>query len=505
MADQLSPERILQTGFAFWPSKTLLSAVELGVFTELAQGGLSLADLTSRLSLHQRSARDFFDTLVALGFLGRDGDRYSNTAETDLFLDRGKPSYIGGMLEMCNARLYRFWGDLTEGLRTGLPQNEVKQGRPGLFDALYADPDRLKQFLAAMTGLSRGANMTIARNFPWATHKTFADVGTAQGDLAVQIALANPHLRGRGFDLPIVQPIFDEYVAQAGIADRLTFQPGDFFNDPTAERRRAVDGAHPSRLGSHGQAHAHSEGVRCPARRRRAHRLRIDHRRRPLEECVRADDEPQHADRNAGGLRLHRRRLFGMDEGRRVRVDAGRAAHRSRLDGHRHQVTCVGRCATVSDAALRELVGRLLAWEDAHATFDSAVDGLPPAHRGVTPPGLPYSPWQLLEHVRLAQEDILDFCRNPHYREMTWPDDFWPASAAPPDGRAWEESVRRVREDRHTLQAMAADPSIDLGARIPHGRGQTYLRELLLVADHNAYHVGQLVLVRRLLGSWPSP
>ena len=232
MADQLTPDRILQTGFAFWPSKTLLSAVELGVFTELARGGLSLDELTSRLSLHQRSARDFFDTLVALGFLGRDGDRYRNTPETDLFLDRAKPTYIGGMLEMCNARLYGFWGDLTEGLRTGLPQNEVKQGQPGLFEALYADRARLKQFLAAMTGLSRGANMTIARNFPWSTYKTFVDVGTAQGDLAVQIALANPHLRGHGFDLPVVEPIFEEYVAQAGIADRLSFQPGDFFNDP---------------------------------------------------------------------------------------------------------------------------------------------------------------------------------------------------------------------------------------------------------------------------------
>ena len=149
-------------------------------------------------------------------------------------------------------------------------------------------------------------------------------------------------------------------------------------------------------------------------------------------------------------------------------------------------------------------MGKVLAWEDAHATFDAAVNGLPPAQRGMTPPGLPYSPWQLLEHVRLAQADILDFCRNSHYKDMKWPDDYWPADAAPPDGEAWDHSVRRVREDRRALQAMAADPSIDLGARIPHGSGQTYLRELLLVAGHNAYHVGQLVLVRRLLGSWAS-
>jgi hypothetical protein len=231
MNDHPSPERILQTGLAFWPAKTLLSAIELGLFTELARGAMQLEPLRERLGLHERSARDFFDTLVALRFLQRDGDWYANTTETDLFLDRGKPSYIGGLLEMANHRLYPFWGHLTEALRTGLPQNEVKSGAPGLFEGLYADPARLKQFLSAMTGLSRGANMMVARAFPWKNYRTFADVGTAQGDLAVQIALANEHLRGIGFDLPQARQVFEEYVAGAGVSDRVTFASGDFFKD----------------------------------------------------------------------------------------------------------------------------------------------------------------------------------------------------------------------------------------------------------------------------------
>jgi len=199
---------------------------------ELASGAETLEGLRTRLGLHERSARDFFDTLVTLGFLSRHDGRYANTAETDLFLDRRKPSYIGGILEMANHRLYPFWGHLTEALRTGQPQNEAKSGGPGLFETLYADPARLQQFLAAMTGISHGANMAIARAFPWASYKTFVDVGTAQGDLAGQIALANPHLRGTGFDLPQVAPIFEEYAARLGVADRLAFQPGSFFTDP---------------------------------------------------------------------------------------------------------------------------------------------------------------------------------------------------------------------------------------------------------------------------------
>ena len=232
MTSEITPERILQTGLAFWPSKTLLSAIELGVFTRLAGREETIESLRTGLGLHQRSARDFFDALVALGFLQRKSDRYSNTPETDLFLDRNKPSYVGGILEMANRRLYPFWGNLTDGLRTGLPQNEVKTGQPGLFEALYADPAALKEFLKAMTGLSHGANLAIARKFPWKDYRTYVDVGTAQGDLAVQIALASPHLKGTGFDLPVVQPIFDEYVKACGVGDRLSFAAGSFFDDP---------------------------------------------------------------------------------------------------------------------------------------------------------------------------------------------------------------------------------------------------------------------------------
>ena len=229
MSNQLSPEKILQTGMAFWASKTLLSAVEMGVFTELARGPETFDALSGRLGLHPRSARDFLDALVALGFLMRTDATYANTPETDLFLDKGKPSYVGGILEMANHRLFGHWFHLTEALRTGLPQNEAKGSGEGVFESLYADPARLREFLAAMTGVSRGANMAIARAFPWAQYRTFADVGTAQGDLAVQIARAHPHLRGTGFDLPEVAPIFEEYAAGAGVAARLTFEPGDFF------------------------------------------------------------------------------------------------------------------------------------------------------------------------------------------------------------------------------------------------------------------------------------
>ena len=227
-----TPDHILQTGLGFWASKTLLSAVEMGLFTELAHGPEEFHRLSGRLGLHPRSARDFLDTLVALGFLNRTDGVYSNTPATDLFLDRHKPGYIGGVLEMANARLYGFWGRLTEGLRTGLPQNESRDDNSAdPFAKLYADPARLQGFLAAMSGISHGANLAIAAKVPWAKYKTYADLGAAQGDLAVQIALANPHLTGIGFDLPEVAPIFEEYAAANGVSDRVSFQGGSFFTD----------------------------------------------------------------------------------------------------------------------------------------------------------------------------------------------------------------------------------------------------------------------------------
>jgi hypothetical protein len=232
----LSPEHILQTGMAFWASKTLLSAVELEVFTHLAKQPGDLAAMQTRLNLHPRSGRDFLDALVALGFLRRENGVYQNTPEADLFLDKAKPSYIGGILEMSNHRLYGFWGGLTTALHTGEPQNEIKAGED-LFAALYADTARLREFLRAMTGVSRGANMNIAAKFPWANYKTCADIGTAQGDLVTQITLAHPHLRGIGFDLPETEPIFTDYIKANGLADRVAFHGGSFFTDdlPKAE------------------------------------------------------------------------------------------------------------------------------------------------------------------------------------------------------------------------------------------------------------------------------
>ena len=195
-----SPEHIMQVGLGFWASKTLLSAVEMEVFTELAQRAEDLPTLRSRLGIHPRAGRDFFDALVALGFLRRVDGKYANTPESDLFLDKHKPTYIGGMLEMANQRLYGHWSRLTVALRTGKQQNEVKDGgTESPFAALYADPARLKNFLGAMTGISHGANQLIAKKAPWTQYRTFADVGTAQGDLAVQIALGKSSLAGRRF------------------------------------------------------------------------------------------------------------------------------------------------------------------------------------------------------------------------------------------------------------------------------------------------------------------
>jgi len=229
---QVTPDALLQLGMGFWGSKTLLSAIGLGLFTEVAKGPQDAESLRKRLGLHERSARDFFDALVALGMLRRENGKYSNTPETALFLDKAKPSYVGGIFEMCDRRLFGFWNDLTEGLKTGNPQNEIKHGREGLFDVIYKDPAKLKEFLRAMTGISMGAAHAIADKFPWKDYKTFVDVGTAQGCLPVVVATAHGHLKGFGADLPVVEPIFSEYVREAGLSDRVEFKPLDFFKEP---------------------------------------------------------------------------------------------------------------------------------------------------------------------------------------------------------------------------------------------------------------------------------
>lgn len=216
-AGPVAPDGIMQLGLAFWGSKVLLSAIELGLFTALADGPLALDELTERLGLHDRSARDFFDALVALGMLERSDAGYANTANTDVFLDRAKPSYIGGILEMANTRLYGFWGSLTQALQTGDLQNEARGGGENPFTALYADPEGLRGFLAAMSGISLGSAIAIAiaNKFPWDRHRTFCDLGTSEGAVPAQLALHHPHLTGGGFDLPAVAPIFEESIAAA--------------------------------------------------------------------------------------------------------------------------------------------------------------------------------------------------------------------------------------------------------------------------------------------------
>jgi hypothetical protein len=227
----LTPEHILQLGLGFWGSKTLLSAVELGVFTELAARPLSAEALRQKLGLHERGALDFLDALIALGMLEKRSGKYANTPETDLFLDRTKPSYIGGMLEMSNSRLYPFWGSLTAALKTGSPQSEARTGE-NFYDALYRDPGAVKNFLQSMTGISMGACSAVAKKFPWKKYKTFTDVGSAQGGLAVQLLRAHPHLTGTGFDLPVCQPIFEGYVRSFGLEERVRYQAGSFYDDP---------------------------------------------------------------------------------------------------------------------------------------------------------------------------------------------------------------------------------------------------------------------------------
>jgi len=234
--ERLDPSHIMQVGMGFWPSKTVLSAVELGLFTELGSGSMTGEEVGRRLGLHPRAIYDFLDTLVALRLLDRDGDgpdgRYRNTPETAMFLDRGNPSYVGGILEMSNARLYRFWGDLTEALRTGKPQNEIKHtGRP-VFEELYSNPARLEQFMSAMQGISLGNFHALAEDFDFSKYETVCDVGGATGQLCTILATRHPHLRCTSYDLPAVAPIAERAIAAAGLSDRVAVASGDFFADP---------------------------------------------------------------------------------------------------------------------------------------------------------------------------------------------------------------------------------------------------------------------------------
>jgi len=235
MQDDISPDSILRIGFGFWASKTLLSAVELAVFSQLADGPKSGPDLQGAIDVHPRATFDFLDTLVALGLLERDGSgesaRYANTPATARFLVKSSPQYIGGILEMANARLYRFWADLTTALKTGLPQNEIKETGKSMFEALYADPARLEQFMDAMSGISMGNFIAFAEKFDFSSYKTLADIGGATGQLSTIVAARHPHMRCQTFDLPEVQPIADRRVREQCADGRVSAESINFFAD----------------------------------------------------------------------------------------------------------------------------------------------------------------------------------------------------------------------------------------------------------------------------------
>jgi hypothetical protein len=230
------PGPILQTAFGFWNAKVLLTAVEFGLFNQLDGRRLIAAELGQALGLHPRGTSDFFDALVAMRFLDRDGDgpdaRYGNTPEGATYLVQSSPRYIGGILEMLNARLFKFWHDLPEALRTGKPQNEVKHSGKQMFEELYSDPARLEQFMGAMTGLSRMNFELFAERFDFGPFKTMCDVGGATGLLSMEVARRHPHLHCTSFDLPVVEPIARKHIAAAGLSDRVATAGGDFFKDP---------------------------------------------------------------------------------------------------------------------------------------------------------------------------------------------------------------------------------------------------------------------------------
>jgi precorrin-6B methylase 2 len=232
---QPDPTHIMQVGMGFFASKTLLSAAELGVFETLAAGKLSAAALRARLGLHERSAADFLDALVALGFLQRDGDGaealYANTVDTAAFLDPASPLYLGGILKMANRRLYPHWARLTAALRTGRPENEAKAADGDVFAALYADPAALEEFLSAMAGVQLGNFLMLAERFDFSRFATLCDAGGASGALSIAIARRHPSLRCISYDLPAVQPVARRRIEAAGLADRVEARAGDFLTE----------------------------------------------------------------------------------------------------------------------------------------------------------------------------------------------------------------------------------------------------------------------------------
>lgn len=232
---KVDPSNIMQVGMGFWASKTLLTAVKLELFTQLAGRPQSGAEIKHQLGLHIRGLYDFLDALVALGFLQRKGGKdsavYSNSPDTDIFLDKNKPSYIGGMLEMSNSRLYPFWNFLEEGLRTGNPQNEIRTGKQTLFEQIYSDKDKTREFVNAMGGIQTGNFITFATKFDFSTYHSLCDIGGAGAQLSAHVVSHNPHIRCTSFDLPPVSPIALENISKMGLADKVNVKSGDFFTD----------------------------------------------------------------------------------------------------------------------------------------------------------------------------------------------------------------------------------------------------------------------------------
>ncbi|MBT2386385.1 methyltransferase [Streptomyces sp. ISL-11] len=216
----------------FMASKVLLVAARLDLFTHLAEHPMNGEELRARLGLHPRAARDFFDALVALGTLERADGLYTNTPGTAHYLVRGGPAYVGGLLELSDARMYELWGKLDAGLRTGRPQNEIEAGEEDLYTDLYQDPDRLAAFQQAMTGLSMSSTHALAEAVDWSPYRTVTDIGCAEGALLTHLLGRHPHLRGTGFDLAAVAPSFRRRLADSGLGDRLSFLAGDFFAEP---------------------------------------------------------------------------------------------------------------------------------------------------------------------------------------------------------------------------------------------------------------------------------
>jgi hypothetical protein len=343
MTQPLDPTRIFELGEGFMASKTMLSSIELDLFTVLGVEAMTGRQIGDKLGLHPRAIPDFPDTPVALGMLDRDDGpdrRYRNTAETAAFLDKSSPAYLGGVLEMCNARLYGFWGDLTAALRSGEPQNEVKQTGAPMFQTLYSDPAALRQFMDAMTGASMAGFHALSEAFDFTEYHTVCDLGGVTGQLCLVLAARHPHLSCTTFDLPAVESLARDTISAAGLSDRVVTAAGDFFIDPIPEadvitmgmilhdhgmdrKRYLIQAAFDALAPGHADLH---RGI---------------HRRLPPHRRLRAADVAEHADRVRRRIRLHRSGFRRMVHRRR--------AHRLRGDPPRRLGICRNRPqATVS-------------------------------------------------------------------------------------------------------------------------------------------------------------